>query len=179
MTAKLLPALSIAALLVCSTPAVAQGAPWIHVEVQEDDSQTHVNVPLALAELVVGVVPDRLIGKVTRELAKEGIALTDVRKMWTALREVGDAEFVTVDSNDESVRVGREGELLVVSVEKDDGDETVQIEMPIDVVDALLSGDDDILNLPAALERLRDRRGDIVNVADGDETVRIWIDERG
>ncbi len=115
MNARLLPTLSIAALLVCSVPAAAQGAPWIHIEVQEDDSQTHLNVPLALAQLVVGVVPDRLIGRVTRELEKEGIALADVRKMWTALREVGDAEFVTVDSDDESVRVWREGELLLIS----------------------------------------------------------------
>ena len=178
MNARLLPTLSIAALLVCSVPAAAQGAPWIHIEVQEDDSQTHLNVPLALAQLVVGVVPDRLIGRVTRELEKEGIALADVRKMWTALREVGDAEFVTVDSDDESVRVWREGELLLISVEMDGGDESVQVEIPIDVVDALLSGDDDVLNLPAAIERLSDKRGDIVNVADGDETVRIWIDER-
>jgi len=178
MNAKHLPVLSIAALLVCSTPALAQGAPWIHVEVQEDDSKTHVNVPLSLAQLVVGIVPDRLIGQVTHELAKEGISLTDVRKIWTALREVGDAEFVTVDSDDESVRVGRKGDLLLVSVEADDGEESVQVEMPMDVVDALLSGDGDVPNLVAALERLSETRGDIVNVADGDETVRIWIDER-
>ena len=64
----------------------------------------------------------------------------------------------------------------MISVDEDE--ESVQIEIPVDVVDALLSGDEEEFDLPAALDRLSEKRGDIVNVADGDETIRIWIDER-
>ena len=54
---------------------------------------------------------------------------------------------------------------------------SVRVEIPVDVVDALLSGDGDRLNLVGALERLKERRGDLVRIIDGDERVHIWIDE--
>ena len=164
-------------LVICSVPAAAQGSPWIHVEVHDgDDSKVHINVPLSLASVVVDVVPDHIVGEVTKEFEKEGMSVVKLRKLWTAFREVGDAEFVAIDSDDENVTISREGEALVIFVDEDE--ESVQIEIPVDVVDALLSGEEEALNLPAALDRLSDKRGDIVNVADGDETVRIWIDER-
>jgi hypothetical protein len=53
----------------------------------------------------------------------------------------------------------------------------VRIEIPIEVVDALFSGQGEELNLRAGFAELKKRRGDIVRVKDNDSTVRIWIDE--
>ena len=72
------------------------------------------------------------------------------------LTEVGDTEFVTVDGEDESVRIARVGDQITVQVEDrgEEGAETVDIQLPIVVVDALLAGDGDTLNVRAAVERL-------------------------
>ena len=88
-----------ATLVVGAVPAATQGSPWIHVEVQEgDDSKVHVNVPLSLAAVVAEVLPDQIIGEAAKELHKEGLSISKLRRLWTAVREVGNAEFVTIDS---------------------------------------------------------------------------------
>ena len=59
----------------------------------------------------------------------------------------------------------------------DDGDKQVRIEVPVTLVDALLSGEGDRLDLQAALAELTEERGDIITVRDGETRVRVWIDE--
>jgi hypothetical protein len=51
------------------------------------------------------------------------------------------------------------------------------VEIPVDVVDALLSGPGDELDVRAALGQLQKRRGDVVRVNDEHSTVRVWISE--
>ena len=46
------------------------------------------------------------------------------------------------------------------------------------LVDALLSGEGDEMNIQAAVAEIQKRRGDIVRVHDADSDVRIWIDEQ-
>src|SRR5207237_345175 len=82
-----------------------------------------------------------------------------------------------VEDGEEKVRVARAGSLVLVHVEKPGGREAVRVEVPVDVVDALLSGDTGTLDIRAAFAKLQNRRGDIVSVHDEDATVRIWIDE--
>jgi hypothetical protein len=161
----------------------AQGTPWIHVEVIEKGDggdKVNVNLPLALAEVALEVMPKDVTEKVTSKFQEKGITLADLRKLWAELKNTGNAEFVTVESDDETVRVVREGPVIQVRVNdsKNDRDEQVQVDIPIEVVDALLSGEGEELNLPAAVQQLRNRRGDIVNVRDGENTVRVWIDAR-
>ena len=161
----------------------AQGTPWIHVEVIEQrdgGDKVNVNVPLALAQVALEVLPKDVTEKVTSKFQEKGVTLADLRKLWAELKNTGNAEFVTVESDDETVRVVREGPVIQVRVNnsKEDRDEQVQVDIPIEVVDALLSGEGEELNLPAAIQQLRNRRGDIVNVRDGESTVRVWIDAR-
>ena len=78
---------------------------------------------------------------------------------------------------DETVRVARAGNVMLVHVDKPSGKESVRVEIPIEVVDALFSGQGEELNLRAGFAELQKRRGDIVRVKDNDSTVRIWIDE--
>ncbi len=53
----------------------------------------------------------------------------------------------------------------------------VRVEIPVPVVDALLSGDGDVLNVRAALQELSQLRGELVRVIETDSNIRIWIDE--
>jgi 2-keto-3-deoxy-L-rhamnonate aldolase RhmA len=105
------------------------------------------------------------------------MSVADLRKAWSQLKATGDAEFATIEDKDQTVKIARTGAIVLIHVEKHDGAESVRVEVPIDVVDALLSGPGDELDVRAALTQLQKRRGDIVRVKDENSTVRIWIDE--
>jgi len=94
---------------------------------------------------------------------------------------------VSVESEDENVKVMRKGDLVQVFVDKKakpgkDGKaskgEEVRVEVPVSLVDALLSGEGEEANIQAAVAELQKRRGDIVRVRDDDSNVRVWIDEQ-
>ena len=53
----------------------------------------------------------------------------------------------------------------------------MRVEIPVPVVDALLSGDDDTLDIPAAVQALSSLRGDVVRVVEVGSNIRVWIDE--
>ncbi len=162
--------------------------PWIHVEVTEEgakQTKVHVNLPLSVALVALEVVPDEIISDGHINIGHHGhhdISVPDLRRIWQELRDSGEAEFVSVEEEDETVTIVREGDLIRIDVTDRASDEsereTVHIKIPIRVVDALLSGDGEELNLRAAVEELKDERGDIVRVEGPDENVRIWIDER-
>ena len=95
---------------------------------------------------------------------------------------------MTVESEDENVKVMRKGDLVQVFVDnkakpdKDGkpakGGEEVRVEVPVSLVDAFLSGEGEEGNIEAAVAELQKRRGDIVRVKDDDRNVRVWIDEQ-
>ena len=95
--------------------------------------------------------------------------------MWQEVKASGESEFVTLQRGDRTVRVARVGEQFQVRVE---GDETVRVDLPIVVVDALLSSDGEALNFAAALEQLGELRGDIVSIMGDERQVRVWVDDQ-
>lgn len=172
-------------LLLAPLAAWAQ-TPWIHVEVSEPgkaegkDTQVKVNLPLSIVQVAIDAAPEKFVseGRVHLHHMDKDIDVEDLRRMWNELRNAGDAEFVTVESDDETVTVKRAGDLVLIEVDEHDDGETVRVELPVPVVDALFSGEGETLNLKDALTELRHRRGDLVRVDDGETKVRIWIDER-
>jgi hypothetical protein len=64
-----------------------------------------------------------------------------------------------------------------IRVEKPGRQEQVHVDLPVTLVDALLSGEGESVDLKAALAEVRSLRGDIVRVKDDDSHVRVWIDE--
>ena len=164
-----------------TTAEQTSATPWLHVRVTEGDSDTNVNLnlPLTAVEAVVALMPERIMSRGRVRLHRHHeLSVSDIRRMWNALRDTGDGEFVSVDSDDGRLRVARRGDVIQIRFEgRDDDERNVRVKVPVAVVDALLSGDDDSLNLAAAIEALKDRRGDIVRITDGNERVRIWIDE--
>ena len=181
------PAFLVVGLLGFAASAAAQDAgpqPWLHVQVTaEDDGAENVavNLPLAAAEALLALVPHRILSDGQLSFAGRDVPVNvgAMRDLWRALTQVGDTEFVTVEGENNTVRVARTGDQITVQVQErdEDGSETVDVQLPILVVDALLSGDGDTLNVRAAVERLGELRGDIVRVSEEERQVRIWIDE--
>lgn len=179
MTGRFVRAAALAACLSLSAPMWAQTANWLHVEVNEGGekaSKVNVNLPLSVAKVALGMAPKQFTDKAVEKLNDHDISIADLRKLWAEIKNAGNAEFVTVQEADETVRVARDGAWVRIRVDKTgEKAERVKVDIPISVVDALLSGDGESFNLLAAINELQGNSGDIVNVEDGDETVRVWI----
>lgn len=170
--------------------AGAAGAPaWLHVRVDEHgkSSKVRVNVPLTVVEAALEAAPAKIVdkGRIKLDLGHgrhegdEGhdLSLAEMRKIWQSLKDAGDTEIVTVEDEDETVRVERKGDLVQVRVSKPSGKQEVHVDVPVTLVDAVLAGSGDSVDVKAVIRELRGRRGDIVRVNDEDSAVRIWIDE--
>jgi hypothetical protein len=170
---------------------------WLHVSVNSTDANgetVRVNVPLALVEKVLPAInKDKLhSGKIrVHELQVNEV---DLRAVFEAVRDTKDGEFVTVQSRKNNVRVAKEAGYLVVKVREmkearktetaDEKpvapfEERVDVRVPMSVVDALLSGAKDELDLLAAVRALS-AHGDtiLVTVEDRKNTVKVWVDSK-
>ena len=158
---------------------------WLHVRVDNPDSKeetVRVNVPLELAEKVLPTINrSRLQGGKVKvdEIDCHGV---DLRALLDAVRTSKDGEFVTVQNKDSDVRVAKQNNYFLVHViDKNHGSKKsrVEVKIPMKVVDALLSGSKDELDLVAGLHALS-AQGDteLVSVKDEENTVRIWLDSK-
>ena len=161
-----------------------RGERWLHVRVICTDGKgdtVRVNVPLELAERVLPAVNhDRLHnGKV--RIDNSDINDVDLWAIMEAVRSAKDGEYVTVQGNDNDVRVAKEGNHLIVHVVDKGGSKKSQVEVkvPMKVVEALLSAGRDELDLVAALHALG-TQGDVelVSVKDSENTVKVWLDSK-
>lgn len=160
----------------------AQEASWIHVRVDEgaEGAKVNVNLPLSLIEMALDIAGKEAFeghhGPRIHMGEHHDVSLEDLRTMWAELREAGDAEFVEVQDGDEHVRIYRRGDRVFIDVDEE-GEEKVRVEVPFSVVDVLLDGEGNELNLVGAIREMgRANNGEIIRVNDGDTTVRIWID---
>jgi len=157
---------------------------WLHVRVISSDAKgetVRVNVPLELAEKVLPAINhDRLHGgKVKIDCTH--VNDVDLRTLVDAIRTAKDGEYVTVQSNENDVRVAKQDNHLIVHVlDKGKSKKSqVEIKVPMKVVDALFSAGKDELDLVAALHALS-AAGDteLVSVKGDDNTVRVWLDSK-
>ena len=172
-----------APLAAASVPAASPsgGTAWLHVRVEElkQRSRVHVNLPLPAVEAALKAAPDLIASEGRIHLGGHGrhLDVDDLRQVWKELKGVGDAEIVSVEDGDDRVNVSKKGDLLLIRVQEGGDRETVHVDVPSALVDALFSGPGDELNVRAAIAELRKLRGDVVRVNDRSSTVRIWIDE--
>jgi hypothetical protein len=167
-----------------SSAAAEKGERWLHVRVISTDGRgetVRVNVPLELAEKVLPAVNhDRLHnGKVRIDRSKMNDV--DLRALMEAIRTAKEGEYVTVQSDDNDVRVAKEGNHLTIHVLDKSASKKAQVEVqvPMKVIDALLSAGKDELDLVAALQALG-AQGDteLVSVKDSENTVKVWLDSK-
>ena len=168
------------ALMVCLTTGTAlAGADghWLHVRVEEsgDGEKVNVNIPLSVVMAILPAIETDEFRNGRINIGRGEIEDIDLHEVLKAFKDAPDADFVTIEGRDESVRVSKERGFLLVNVDAD-GDH-VRVRFPLDVVDALLSGGDNELDLVAALDALADHGGgDLVTVESDDESIRVWID---
>jgi hypothetical protein len=180
---------------------------WLHVRVIDTNHKgetVRVNVPLEMAEKVLPAInKDRLHnGKV--QINRSDIEGVDLKALLEAVRSSKDGEYVTVQSNENDVRVAKQAGYMVVHVtekgfrssddKSDKSDKSaksdkaeksyernrVDVKVPMKVVEALLSAGKDELDIVAALRALSAHGGDteLVSVKSDDSTVRVWLDSK-
>jgi len=171
---------------VSSTPSGTSGygERWLHVRVISTNSRgetVRVNVPLELAEKVLPAIDHDRLHKGKVRIGCMDCDGVDVRTIFEAVRNSRDGEFVTVESNDADVSVRKkDGQLLVRVHDKNKPKHSqVEVKVPMKVVEALLSGSKDELDIAAGLHALAGQ-GDVelVSVKDDDNTIRVWLDSK-
>lgn len=169
-------------LLTLTFTGVAAADQWIHVKVEnhDDDERVTVNLPFSLLNAAVAVIPEDV--KAEGEIALDDLDLDwdELMALWSEIKDAPDSTFVTVETADEKVVVRKEGEfVLIKTTEHTEHGADVDVKFPLAVVDALLSGPEGTFDFAAALDALADfGPGELVTVRDGDDTVRVWIDDR-
>jgi hypothetical protein len=184
-TKRFFPALAVsAAILLTATLALAatNGMRYLHVKVTNPTSHelVRVNVPLVLAEKIIPAINhgDLRDGKI--HIGHMDADNVNVRAILDALKTAPEGEFVTVQNTGDDVRVAKEHGQVVVHVIDKNSKENVDVTVPWDVVEALVSNTtENQLNVEAAIKALQNV-GDttLVRVSGSDENVRVWIDSR-
>ena len=182
MRQKTLRIVGLASVLILAAGSAMASDLWLHVRVEEKDGATvKVNLPVTMLEKAVGMIPEEHFQDGRIEIDDWHTSTQEIRELWTELKNSPDMTFVTVQEDDEFVRVWKESGYLKVNVreggEEGIGGENVDVSLPLAVVDALLSGDDSELNITAAIEALvEEGEGQLVTVSGDDEKVRVWVD---
>ena len=166
-------------------PATPRVDRWLHIRVNNKESKgevVRVNVPIDMAEKILPAInQDRLRhGKV--RIDAEKLNDIDVRTILDAIRTAKDGEYVTVQSNENDVRVAKNGGMLFVNVTDKSGAKNkskVEVKVPMKVIDALFSAGKDEIDVVAALHALS-ASGDteLVSVTGDGNDVRVWMDAK-
>jgi len=153
--------------------------PWLHLEVKENKTEpvlVKVNLPVSLVDVALNIIKDEKLHEGRIRLKHSEISVADMKRIWAELKNAGNAEFVTVEKSHETVRISREGNFVLVKVTEDQ-ENKVDLKIPVSVVDALLEGPGDELNLKAAVAAMQEKQiGDILTVKANNTQVRLWID---
>lgn len=152
-----------------------KGTRHIHVDVKDGNDTVAVTVPFSLAKIALA-----MSGTSTMELELgDAVELEQIRSAWAELKKDGNrGELVSIEDGDESVRISTTKDQVLVEVkDRATGAMKVMIHMPDAVIDALLGGKGEAIDLAGALASLADGyKGSLITVNDGDEHVRIWVD---
>lgn len=154
--------------------------PFIHVEVREsggDEESVKINLPLSVALVALEAMQDEVDAQTRFGIGHADLEVSDLRRMWKGMRAAGDTEFVTVREGSETVRIDRRGDTVFVQVDDRDAKDAVRIQLPVAVLDALLAGEGETLDLQGAVEALgKAGAGEILRIEDAGDFVRVWID---
>jgi len=173
--------LALAAAAVLPAAPAAAADLWLHVTVDEESpgNTVRINLPLQFVETAVRMVPAEEMRGGRIVLDDADFTAAELRELWRSLDAAGDATLVEAESADGArVTASRsEGYLLVRTVDRGRRGDRVDVRIPEAVVDALLAGPADELDLVGALRALAAHgEGELVTVDDSRSRVRVWVD---
>lgn len=175
-------ALATILLLAFTLAGAAAAEHWIHIKVEEGDGdeKVTVNLPVSLLSAAAALIPAEVHEDARIEIAELDMDWEELMAFWQEVKRAPEATFVSVETPDETVKVRKEGDyVLVKTSERTDEGAEVDVKLPLAVIDALLSGPEGQLDFQAAIDALvAHGPGNLVSVRDQDETVRIWIDDQ-
>lgn len=156
---------------------------WFHLKVHEGKQDAHVviNLPLSMVEKSAGFLRSKgENGSGRIRFNDTEMTKAELQDMWNDLRRQRDTTFLSVQETDGRVKMAKRGNYLLIQATETGGRrENVEIKIPVAVVDGLLSGPGEELNIAAGLQALvRAGEGEIMTVTGDDETVRMWVDDQ-
>lgn len=180
---KHLKTFAVAAALVLVLPALAAAQAeglWIHVQVQEDGAeQVNVNLPLSVAEAALPMIPKDVMSDGGIKIDDEEITVDELRNVWNELRNQPSFTLAEITGKEgEDVKVVKENGYLNVRVDEAGEAAKVRIRIPEAVIDALLAGNGNQLDIAGAVRALAANGiGELVSVEEKSSRVRVWIDD--
>lgn len=178
MKFKLATLIAIAALVALPLSATEETR-WLNVHVTEAEGGTNVQVHLPLS-LILAVINSVEVenfhgGKVDLEISDAEI---DWPQLMAAIKDAPDGEFVKVTAEDANVVVSkRDGILHVNVVEADEDNATVNVTLPMAMIDSLKIDENNQIDIAALLQSLDQLpNGDLVTVQSDDANVRVWVE---
>jgi ribonuclease HI len=170
------------ALLLATFAVAATTTRYVHVRVSSPGTHelVRVNLPLVLAEQVIPAINHGQLRDGKVRIGHLDANNVNVRAILEALKAAPEGEFVSVQDVGNDVRVAKEHGLMVVHVADKENKQNVDVTIPWDVAQALISEtSEDQLNIEAAVKAL-ENVGDmnLVKVTGQDENVRVWVDSR-
>ena len=169
------------ALGLAAFPALGQERPWLHVQVEDGDDNTkvEVNLPLAAVEALGDSLGEKILDEMTDEWEHDtdvDVDAEDLRAFWQSLRDNPGA-WVTIDEEDGgNLRARMDGD--EVRVEGGDDDGSLNIRFPVAFGDALFGEAGEDPDLGAAIRALANH-ADVLIAVDGDDgRVRVSIGPR-
>ena len=156
--------------------APADDTVWMRVEVHRPDSdKAHVKISLPLS--LIEVVDDSIDKRELIEEFESEHPSVDLQKMWKEVRRMETDEFLTVESDHESVRVWKDREFFRVNIkdENESNEPVVKVQIPLDVMDYLFEKSRS-WDFQQLVDRVRPHLPlTLVEVNKGDEYVKIWL----
>ena len=151
----------------------------LHIRVQEGElEKLSLNLPVSVISVLLPLVEDK-VGYMTREHIEMGgqdFGIAELRENWNALKADGSYELANIQPGEENIRILLDENSLLIDPDEA-SKEQIHVRIQVQVVDALLSGTGDELNLAGALETLASiGESDLVEVQASDAHVRVWID---
>src|SRR6266700_6842467 len=153
---------------------------YLHVRVTNPTTHelVRINVPLSLAEKVIPAINHGQLRNGKIRICDVAADNVNLRVILDALKTAPEGEFVTVQEPGNDVRVAKEHGQLVVHVIDKESKENVDVTVPWDVAQALITNTgENELDIEAAIKALA-AAGDVtlVTVTSQEENVRVWID---
>jgi hypothetical protein len=174
-------ALMVSAIVRAQAP---QSGRWLHVRVDSSDGKSEmarVNLPVSLVALVVANVDHDRLHHGHINLGHGDLNGVDLRAILDAVRSAPDGEFVTVKNHGDDVRVAKDKGYMVVHATNTNASDhhTVEVRVPLIVVDAMVSAGGQDLDVAAGLRALAAHGDtDLVFVNDGRQTVHVWLNSK-
>lgn len=172
--------LAVTATLTTAAFAAPTADRWIHVRVVEQNgkgSRVSINVPVGVVTALAPIVQEKASEHARIRVNDREFSIEELRDVMKQLQSAPNGKLIQVKDDDGEVTVVEKSGANFIIRNEDRSQKKTHVVLDGRVIAAMLSGRDGELDLAAGLRALAATgAGDLVVVNDGDDTVRIWID---